>query len=72
MTATETAMATWWVTERRQQLASRCPQLHGGYGYMTESPLARDFVGSRVGTPFAGTTEVIRRPSAGLSLADAP
>jgi alkylation response protein AidB-like acyl-CoA dehydrogenase len=65
-------MATWWVTERQQQLASRCLQLHGGYGYMTECPIARDFVGTRAGTPFAGTTEIIRRPSAGLSFTDAP
>ncbi|MEU0192047.1 acyl-CoA dehydrogenase family protein [Streptomyces afghaniensis] len=47
MTATETAMATWWVTERQQQLSSRCPQLRGGYGYMTECPIGRDFVGTR-------------------------
>jgi hypothetical protein len=39
---------------------------------MTECPIARDFVGTRAGAPFAGITEIMRRPSAGLSFTDAP
>ncbi|WP_367318793.1 acyl-CoA dehydrogenase family protein [Streptomyces sp. HUAS ZL42] len=60
LTATEAAMAKWWVTERQQRLVSRCLQLHGGYGYMTEYPIARDFVDSRASTLFAGTTEIMK------------
>ncbi|WP_128382416.1 acyl-CoA dehydrogenase family protein [Streptomyces cavernae] len=60
LTATEAAMAKWWVTERQQQLVSRCLQLHGGYGYMTEYQIARDFVDSRASTLFAGTTEIMK------------
>lgn len=60
LTVTDAAMAKWWVTERQQQLVSRCLQLHGGYGYMTEYPIARDFVDSRASTLFAGTTEIMK------------
>ncbi|MGI5454570.1 acyl-CoA dehydrogenase family protein [Streptomyces sp. CA-249302] len=60
LTATEAAMAKWWVTERQQRLVSRCLQLHGGYGYMTEYAIARDFVDTRAGTLFAGTTEIMK------------
>ncbi|WP_215458133.1 acyl-CoA dehydrogenase family protein [Streptomyces sp. ATCC 21386] len=60
LTDTEAAMAKWWVTERQQQLVSRCLQLHGGYGYMTEYPIAKDFVDTRASTLFAGTTEIMK------------
>ncbi|MDO0932221.1 acyl-CoA dehydrogenase family protein [Streptomyces sp. DG2A-72] len=60
LTDTEAAMAKWWVTERQQHLVSRCLQLHGGYGYMTEYPIARDFVDTRASTLFAGTTEIMK------------
>ncbi|MEU6256748.1 acyl-CoA dehydrogenase family protein [Streptomyces sp. NPDC047043] len=60
LTATEAAMAKWWVTERQQHLVSRCLQLHGGYGYMTEYPIAKDFVDTRASTLFAGTTEIMK------------
>ncbi|WP_435215588.1 acyl-CoA dehydrogenase family protein [Streptomyces sp. bgisy034] len=60
LTATEAAMAKWWVTERQQHLVTRCLQLHGGYGYMTEYPIARDFVDTRASTLFAGTTEIMK------------
>ncbi|MFJ8112311.1 acyl-CoA dehydrogenase family protein [Streptomyces sp. NPDC096132] len=60
LTDTEAAMAKWWVTERQQHLVSRCLQLHGGYGYMTEYPIAKDFVDTRAGTLFAGTTEIMK------------
>ncbi|MFJ9541442.1 acyl-CoA dehydrogenase family protein [Streptomyces sp. NPDC101225] len=60
LTPTEAAMAKWWVTEHQQQIVSRCLQLHGGYGYMTEYPIAKDFVDSRASTLFAGTTEIMK------------
>jgi alkylation response protein AidB-like acyl-CoA dehydrogenase len=38
----------------------RCVQLHGGYGYMREYPVARSFADSRVQTIFGGTTEIMK------------
>jgi alkylation response protein AidB-like acyl-CoA dehydrogenase len=38
----------------------RCVQLHGGYGYMREFPVARAFTDSRVQTIFGGTTEIMK------------
>ncbi|MFW6868058.1 acyl-CoA dehydrogenase family protein [Nocardioides sp. CPCC 206347] len=54
------AMAKWWCTELRVKVADRCVQLHGGYGYMLEYPIARGFIDSRVETIYAGTTEVMK------------
>jgi alkylation response protein AidB-like acyl-CoA dehydrogenase len=52
------AMAKWWTTELQTKIADRAVQLHGGYGYMTEQPVARAFVDSRVQTIYGGTTEI--------------
>ena len=41
LTAEEAAMAKWWCTELQGRVADACVQLHGGYGYMTEYPIAR-------------------------------
>ncbi|GAA2653590.1 hypothetical protein GCM10010307_65290 [Streptomyces vastus] len=62
LTDTEAAMAKWWVTERQQRLVSRCLQLHGDYGFMTEYQIAKDFdfVDTRTSTLFAGTTEIMK------------
>lgn len=61
LTAIDAAMAKWWVTERQQHLVSRCLQLHGGYGFMREYPVAKDFVDSRASTLYAGTTEIMKQ-----------
>ena len=52
------AMAKWWTTELQTKVADRGVQLHGGYGYMLEYPIARAFVDSRIQTIYGGTTEV--------------
>jgi alkylation response protein AidB-like acyl-CoA dehydrogenase len=52
------AMAKWWTTELQNKLVDRAVQLHGGYGYMNEYPVARAFVDSRVQTIYGGTTEI--------------
>jgi alkylation response protein AidB-like acyl-CoA dehydrogenase len=51
-------MAKWWTTELQNKLAGQAVQLHGGYGYMLEHPVARAFVDSRISTIYGGTTEV--------------
>ncbi|GAA4993217.1 hypothetical protein GCM10023205_77310 [Yinghuangia aomiensis] len=43
---------------RREQ--GSCLQLHGGYGYMTEYAVARDFLDARGSTLYAGTTEIMK------------
>jgi alkylation response protein AidB-like acyl-CoA dehydrogenase len=52
------SMAKWWTTELQNRIADRSVQLHGGYGYMAEYPVARAFVNSRPGTIYGGTTEI--------------
>lgn len=54
------AEAKWWVSDVQVRTADRCLQLHGGYGYMREYPIARAFVDSRVQTIYAGTNEIMK------------
>ncbi|GAB3283419.1 acyl-CoA dehydrogenase family protein [Parasphingorhabdus pacifica] len=54
------AMAKWWVTELQQRVVQRCLQLHGGYGYMTEYGVARDYLDCRGSVLYAGTTEIMK------------
>ncbi len=56
--AATASMAKWWTTELQNRIVDRAVQLHGGYGYMTEYPVARAFVNSRVATIYGGTTEI--------------
>ncbi len=43
-----------------QTSVDRCVQLHGGYGYMLEYPIARLFVDARVQSIFGGTNEIMK------------
>ena len=54
------AMAKWWCTELQQRVVDRCLQLHGGYGYMREYPVARAYLDARVQTIYGGTTEIMK------------
>jgi alkylation response protein AidB-like acyl-CoA dehydrogenase len=56
--ATLASMAKWWTTELQNKLVDRAVQLHGGYGYMMEYPIARAYVDSRIQTIYGGTTEI--------------
>ena len=47
LTAEEAAMAKWWCTELQKRVVDRCLQLHGGYGYMLEYPIARAYADAR-------------------------
>ena len=60
LTVQEAAMAKWWATENQVKLIDRCLQLHGGYGYMREYPVAKAFLDSRVQTIYGGTTEIMK------------
>ena len=52
------SMAKWWTTELQKQVTDAGVQLHGGYGYMMEYPIAKAFVDGRIQTMYGGTTEI--------------
>lgn len=54
------SMAKWWMGELANRVAYDCVQLHGGYGYMREYPVARDFVDVRAVPIYAGSNEVMK------------
>jgi alkylation response protein AidB-like acyl-CoA dehydrogenase len=60
LTPQDAAVAKWWATELQGRVVDRCLQLHGGYGYMTEYPVARAFMDARVSRIYGGTTEIMK------------
>ena len=54
------AMAKYWLTDQQCLVVDECVQLHGGYGYMMEYPIARMWVDSRVQRIYAGTNEIMK------------
>ena len=52
------SMAKWWTTELQKKVVDQGVQLHGGYGYMMEYPIAKAYVDSRIQTIYGGTTEI--------------
>ncbi|WP_316520475.1 acyl-CoA dehydrogenase family protein [Kitasatospora brasiliensis] len=60
LTPADASMAKWWATELQKRTADRCLQLHGGYGYMNEFPVARAFTDGRIQTIYGGTTEIMK------------
>ncbi|MEB3070708.1 acyl-CoA dehydrogenase family protein [[Mycobacterium] vasticus] len=60
LTAVEAAKAKWWCTEVAKKVVDGCVQLHGGYGYMMEYRVARDYCDGRIQTIFGGTTEIMK------------
>jgi alkylation response protein AidB-like acyl-CoA dehydrogenase len=60
LTAEEAAQAKWWCTELQKRTVDRCLQLHGGYGYMLEYPIARAYLDARITTIYGGTTEIMK------------
>jgi alkylation response protein AidB-like acyl-CoA dehydrogenase len=60
LTPVDAAKGKWWVSELQKRVMDTCLQLHGGYGYMSEYPVARAFVDTRVQTIYGGTTAVMK------------
>jgi acyl-CoA dehydrogenase len=54
------AMAKWWTTETCCKIVDECLQLHGGYGFMNEYPIARLYADVRVGRIYGGANEVMK------------
>ncbi|GAA3543798.1 acyl-CoA dehydrogenase family protein [Nocardioides daeguensis] len=60
LTAVEAASAKLFCTEVAARVIDRCLQLHGGYGYMNEYPIARLYADNRVNRIYGGTSEVMK------------
>jgi alkylation response protein AidB-like acyl-CoA dehydrogenase len=60
LSADQAAGAKWYTTELQWQVVDRCLQLHGGYGYMEEYPIARMWRDSRAQRIYGGTSEIMK------------
>ncbi|MGY4871215.1 acyl-CoA dehydrogenase family protein [Mycolicibacterium elephantis] len=60
LTPVDAAKGKWFVSELQKRVVDRCLQLHGGYGYMTEYPVARAYLDTRPQTIYGGTTEIMK------------
>jgi long-chain-acyl-CoA dehydrogenase len=56
----DASMVKLQTTEMQMHVIDRCLQLHGGYGYMTEYPVARAFADARIQSIYGGTSEIMR------------
>ena len=56
----EASMAKYWASETAKEVIDTCLQLHGGYGYMKEYPVAKAFLDNRIQTIYGGTTEIMK------------
>lgn len=60
LTAVDAAKVKLLASETQNRVIDRCVQLFGGYGYMTEYPIARAYQDARVQTIFGGTNEIMK------------
>ena len=56
----DVSMGKYWIAEMAMRVADGCVQLHGGYGYCEEYPIARAWRDTRVMSIFAGTSEIMK------------
>lgn len=56
----QAAEAKWWTTEMLRRVVDMGVQMHGGYGYMMEYPIAHAYLDARVQTIYGGTTEIMK------------
>jgi len=61
LSAVDAAKAKWWCSEIQNRIIDRCVQLHGGYGYMLEYPIARAFTDARIQKIYGGTNEIMKQ-----------
>ncbi|MDT8758851.1 acyl-CoA dehydrogenase family protein [Sphingomonas psychrotolerans] len=57
---TSAAIAKLWVTESEWQVVDECLQLHGGYGYINDYPIARMWRNARVQRIYGGSNEIMK------------
>lgn len=58
--AVDASMAKYWTSEMLCRVVDECVQLHGGYGYMMEYPIAKAYLDARVQRIYGGTTEIMK------------
>ena len=54
------AMAKWWATDQQCRIIDECLQLHGGYGYIVDYPIARMYADARVERIYGGANEIMK------------
>lgn len=54
------SMAKFWASDLQNRVATQCLQLHGGWGYMWEFPIAKAFADARVQPIYGGTNEIMK------------
>jgi acyl-CoA dehydrogenase len=57
---TEVSMGKWWASDLQKRVSSECLQLFGGYGFMDEYPISRDYADAAVQTIYAGSNEIMK------------
>ncbi|MEU7816893.1 acyl-CoA dehydrogenase family protein [Pseudonocardia sp. NPDC049154] len=60
LSAVDAAKGKWWFSDLQQRVVDRCLQLHGGYGYMLEYPIARAYADARIQPIYGGTNEIMK------------
>ncbi len=57
---TTASIAKYWVTELQGEVVDKCLQLHGGWGYINDLPIARMFRDSRISRIYGGSNEIMK------------
>ncbi|MCB0029278.1 MAG: acyl-CoA dehydrogenase family protein, partial [Anaerolineales bacterium] len=60
LTTEKASMAKYWLSELQGRVVDQCVQLHGGYGYMLEYPIAKLYVDARASRIYGGTNEIMK------------
>ena len=60
LNAATASMAKWWGSQTQNEVMNECLQLHGGYGFMMEYPIARMYADARVQSIYGGTNEIMK------------
>ena len=60
LSAVDAAKAKWWTAQVQNEVIDACLQLHGGYGYMKEYPVAKAWMDARVTKIWAGSNEIMK------------
>ncbi|KAA3665337.1 MAG: acyl-CoA dehydrogenase [Chloroflexi bacterium] len=60
LTTEKASMAKYWLTDLVNKVVDECVQLHGGYGYMSEYPIAKMYTDTRAGRIYGGTNEIMK------------
>ncbi len=60
LSTAKASMAKYWLTDLQGKVIDQCVQLHGGYGYMLEYPIARAYLDARVQRIYGGTNEIMK------------